>query len=559
MPQGAYAEIIKGPARRLEGTHRALKIEEPLVDALLADIEEGGAKDALPLLAFTLERLFLEHGGDGDLKLADYKALGGVKGSIEAAVERALKAADADARISRDRLLRLSLLRRGLIPWLADIDPDTSASRRRIARLSEIPVESRPLTDLLVEQRLLSTDISKNSSEATIEPVHEALLRQWGLLQGWLAEDAALLGVMEGVKRASRDWAANGKGAAWLTHAGERLKMADRFLKRPDLAARLEPVDQDYLTACRKSERSATGSKRRMQALVGGLAFLIAIAGIAWFNQAYLKQQYHWLAMDPAVLTAEKERSLNPGDKFSECKKGCPEMRVIPAGTFTMGSDWGTVNVSERPHHPVVISKPFAAGVFEVTIAQWNACATAGGGQHRGGCSALPDPGPDGQTLPASNVSWDDAQRYVKWLSTVTGKNYRLLTEAEWEYANRGGTTTRFSFGDDDFSVGEYAWYDANSQTRPHPVGGKKANAFGLFDMHGNVWEWVDDCWHDTYDRAPNDGSTWIPCDDEKIRVLRGGSAAEKAAVLRTALRASKPMGARLYTYGFRVARTINP
>lgn len=145
MPKGAYAEVIRGPARRLEGTKRALKIEEPLVDTLLADIEQGGAKDALPLLAFTLERLYVEQGGDGDLRLAEYEELGGVKGSIEAAVERALKAADADPKIPRDRDARLALLRRGLIPWLAGIDPETGSPRRRIARLSEIPAESRPL------------------------------------------------------------------------------------------------------------------------------------------------------------------------------------------------------------------------------------------------------------------------------------------------------------------------------------------------------------------------------------------------------------------------------
>ena len=217
MPQGDYVEVIKGPAQRLEGTKRALKIEEPLVDALLSDVEGGGAKDALPLLAFTLERLYLEQGGDGDLKLSEYEELGRVKGSIEAAVERALRMADADPKIPRDRNARLALLRRGLIPWLAGIDLDTGAPRLRVARRSEIPTESLPLIDLLVEQRLLSTDVAKDTGEVTIEPVHEALLRQWGLLQGWLAEDAGLLGVMESVKRASRDWAAHLKGAAWLT------------------------------------------------------------------------------------------------------------------------------------------------------------------------------------------------------------------------------------------------------------------------------------------------------------------------------------------------------
>ena len=119
--------------------------------------------------------------------------------------------ADADPAIPRDRAAQLALLRRGLIPWLAGIDPDTGAPRRRVARLSEIPAEARPLIQHLVEQRLLATDVNKETGEATIEPAHEALLRQWGLLEGWLTEDAGLLAVLEGVKRASRDWAANNR------------------------------------------------------------------------------------------------------------------------------------------------------------------------------------------------------------------------------------------------------------------------------------------------------------------------------------------------------------
>ena len=145
MPRGAYVDVIRGPAQRLEGTKRAIKIEEPLIDALLADIEEGGAKDALPLLAFTLERLFREHGGDGELTLAKYEEMGRVKGSIEAAIERAFKAADRDPKIPRERHLRLAVLRRGLIPWLAGLDIDTGTPRRRVARLSEVPEEARPL------------------------------------------------------------------------------------------------------------------------------------------------------------------------------------------------------------------------------------------------------------------------------------------------------------------------------------------------------------------------------------------------------------------------------
>jgi TIR domain len=228
MPKGAYKEVIEGPAKRLDGTPRALKVDDALVDALLTDIEAGGAKDALPLLAFTLERLYGEFHGGGHLKLEHYRQLGGIAGSIEAAVDEALKVADADASIPNDHQKRLDLLRRGLIPWVADIDPDTGAPRRRVARLAEIPADARPLINLLVEQRLLSTDVAKaaakengennHTGEKTIEPAHEALLRQWSLLQGWLNEDAVLLGVMDGILRASREWAKHDKGAAYLTH-----------------------------------------------------------------------------------------------------------------------------------------------------------------------------------------------------------------------------------------------------------------------------------------------------------------------------------------------------
>jgi WD40 repeat protein len=254
MPQGSFAEIIKGPAARLEGSDRKLAIEDPLVDVLLADVEAGGAKDALPLLAFTLERLYREHGGGGELKVDDYHRLGGIKGAIEAAVEHALHLADANLAIPRDRKARLSLLRRSLVPWLAGIDPDTGAPRRRVARLSEIPTEALPLLDLLVEQRLLATDVSKDTGEVTIEPTHEALLRQWDLLKGWLEEDFEDLATLEGIKRAARDWSANARDDEWVTHASGRLEAAEHVTAREDFADVLDPTERAYLAAARIAE-----------------------------------------------------------------------------------------------------------------------------------------------------------------------------------------------------------------------------------------------------------------------------------------------------------------
>jgi WD40 repeat protein len=253
MPHGSYAEVIKCPATRLEESTRPLRIDDTLVDVLLHDIEAGGSKDALPLLSFTMERLYLENLGTGGLTVAEYRTLGGIKGSIEEAVEQAL-AADTDPPIPKDRTERLAVLRRGLIPWLANIDPDTGAPRRRVARLSEIPGECRPLMRNLVAQRLLTIDVVAGTGETTIEPAHEALLRQWSLLEGWLTADAELLAVLEGVKRASREWAKSNKSAAWIIHTVDRLAAAERLSQRPDLAANLDDTDREYLGACRTAE-----------------------------------------------------------------------------------------------------------------------------------------------------------------------------------------------------------------------------------------------------------------------------------------------------------------
>jgi WD40 repeat protein len=270
MPRGAYQAVIEGPIGRLRQTDRPLVIEPALTQALLADIEDGGGRDALPLLAFTLERLYLEYGDRGRLTLGDYDALGRIKGSIEAAIERAFVAADADQRIPHDRDARLALLRRGLIPWLAGIDPDTGSPRRQKARLSEIPEEARPLIGLLVEQRLLSTDVADDTRERTIEPAHESLLRQWGSLQGWLQEDFAALTSLETVKRSSRDWIANARGEDWLSHRAGRLEDAERLLQRTDLAGKLDTTDRAYLAACR--ERGESDRKEKTAALERRLA-----------------------------------------------------------------------------------------------------------------------------------------------------------------------------------------------------------------------------------------------------------------------------------------------
>jgi hypothetical protein len=331
MPRGAYIEVITGPARRLGDTPRKLSIEPSLVAQLLADIDEGGGKDALPLLAFTLERLYTEHGGDGDLRLTEYRELGGIKGAIEAAIQRALQEADDDRSIPQGREARLVLLRRGLIPWPASIDPETGKPERRVAQLPEIPPECRALIDKLVQQRLLITDVDRASGETTLEPVHDAVLRQWDDLQGWLREDTALLIILDCVKRAARDWAENGRVALWLSHTGGRLQGAENLRSRPDLALFLTVVDGDYLSACRSAETASRRWSRRVYSAVAVLGALLVAAGIGWWQQDWLKRQYHWhVVMRPTLLSVADEivHATTPRSEFKECVSGCPEMVV---------------------------------------------------------------------------------------------------------------------------------------------------------------------------------------------------------------------------------------
>ena len=570
--------MVEGPARRFVDAGGNLSVEPQLTLRLLEDIETSGGGDALPLLAFTLEQLFLEYRRAGALRLEYYVEFGGLRGAINAAVERALARADTDARLPRDSKAREALLRRGLVPWLAGIDPDMKSPRRNISRRQDIPEEALPLIDLLVEERLLSTDaqVTKDaitgveSLSVTIEPAHEALLRQWDLLQAWLTEDAGLLAVLEGVKRASRDWAAHDRDAASLTHATDRLAAAERLTARPDLAANLEPTDRAYLAACQKAESVARGRSRRVQASIYILLIGLSAGLVGWINQSYIAEHWRWWWTDrpfvaaniwPYVLKPAAEQALKPEDMFRECsalqgKDYCPQMVVLPAGSFIMGSPATEQGhqPSEEPQHLVRIAKPFAVSKSELTFDEWDTCV------NYDGCpQSVADSGWGHGQQPLINVTWGDAQHYVAWLSKMTGKPYRLLTEAEYEFAARAGATTAYSWGDD-IGKDKANCKGCGSQwdnTQTAPIGSFAANGFGLFDMVGNVWEWVEDCVKDNYDGAPTDGSAWIEGGDCKNRMVRGGSWNNTPVNLRAANRVATSTGFRDNLLGFRVARTL--
>ncbi len=243
-----------------------------------------------------------------------------------------------------------------------------------------------------------------------------------------------------------------------------------------------------------------------------------------------------------------------PGETFRDCPE-CPEMVVVPAGSFMMGSPSGEAGRydNEGPQHQVTIPAAFAVGKYEVTFAQWDACVSDGG------CSGyLPsDEGWGRDDRPVISVSWEDIRDYIRWLSAETGKPYRLLLEAEWEYAARAGTRTRYSWGDG-VGSGNANCNGCGSQWDDRmtaPVGSFAPNTFGLHDMHGNVNEWVEDCWHGSYRGAPSDGAAWTSRGDCGRRVLRGGSWSLLPRVVRAAFRLRSYTDERIYDLGFRVAR----
>jgi hypothetical protein len=257
ISRAEFKAIVEGPARRQSETGSKLFVEPALVERL---INEAEGADALPLLAFTLERLFIEHGGDGKLLLADYESLGGVRGSIEAAIEAAFISPERAPTVPADKLARERLLRVGFVPWLARVDPDTEERKRRVARWDELPPEAQPLLERLIEQRLLLRDRRKVEGDAdaiVVEVSHEALLRQWTALTLWLDEDAEALKVLDSVQRAATEWARNRADAsaeAWLVHTGERLATAAALVQRPDFRKILGAQGQAYLESCRERE-----------------------------------------------------------------------------------------------------------------------------------------------------------------------------------------------------------------------------------------------------------------------------------------------------------------
>ncbi len=468
---------------------------------------------------------------------------------------------------AEDALRRIFTLR------LATVREDGEPNRRRADRSEFSDAEWRLVSELADYPYRLLVTVGTATGQTHAEVAHEAIFRRWDRLRQWIAQEREFLIWHSGLEAARRAWqAAPQPSKRDAVLMGLPLEQARHWLEaRPD---DVPAADRAFIM---QSRAAAQQRRRRVQALVVAVAIceaaVICIGLFGWLNRGVVEDQWRlytrvnpYIAKEitPYVLTAAAERTLKPGDSFRECAKDCPPMILVPAGSFKMGSPPSEAGraANEGPQHVVTIAKPFAVAKFEVSFADWDACVRFGD------CSPhASDSGWGRGQRPAINVNWNDAQQYVGWLRRTTGKPYRLLSEAEYEYAARAGTATAYPWGNQigtDHAAcngcgGGSGWGSDEPQTVT--VGSFQANPFGLYDMVGNVWEWVADCWHANYAGAPVDGSAWRRQSAQDgtscPRVIRGGSWRDPPPDLRVTAR--KWYNDRYIdsTVGFRIARTL--
>ena len=346
--------------------------------------------------------------------------------------------------------------------------------------------------------------------------------------------------------------------------ADRYLVQAERELAEGDPGAAVETLNRIVeLQAEHGLEIPAVFWFRRAQAAHDAGLHELAIESVVLYLENTGQGSEHYraaLELYDAAELAKAEADAQAAERAAAAERlaaAAPEMVTIPAGRFRMGCVSGQECFDrEFPVRDVTIPYSFAVSKYEVTFDDWDLCVSAGG------CEGYsPDDGGWGRgARPVINVSWEDAREYVAWLSRHTGQRYRLLSEAEWEYVARARSTTAYSWGNEIGSNRANCdgcgsqWHDRQTA----PVGSYAANAFGVHDIHGNVMEWVEDCWNDSYAGAPGDGSAWR-AGDCSLRVLRGGSWSNIPRILRSANRYELSTGFRFGSIGFRVARTLTP
>jgi len=494
------------------------QIEDGLLDAILQDID--AEPNCLPLLEFALQELWGNRDRQKRLLTRDgYRQMDRLKGALNRHADRLYDEQSERGKVWMRRIF-LKLVRTG---------KDTKDTRQRERRSELVNLAGEDATGRKeIEQVLRCLEgkrgrllvASVENGIATVDLAHEVLMDGWQRFRDWRSQDRDLRRLGDRVKDAFEEW----------NKALDR----DKFLLPEGVVAQIEEVEvavNDYLTPEQQE-----------------------------FVKRSLYKYKPWLD-----------------------KSNLPEMVDIPSGTFWMGSPEGIGNDDEKPYHQVTVTD-FQMGKYPVTQAQWRTVAMSpkveidlslNPSYHRG------------EDKPVEQITWYEAQEFCARLSQLTGENYRLPSEAEWEYACRAGTSeyTEYCFGDDPNQLDDYGWYGNNSGDRiidadriwkevnqdasqytqrlrlnncgTHPVGQKLPNAWGLYDLHGNVWEWCADDWHDDYEGAPTDAQIWTKdiknYEEAEMKVLRGGSWGNIARYCRSASRIRNLASILSYIIGFRV------
>ncbi len=498
---------IVEPARQV-----GLTFESGLVDLILEQAADEPGH--LPLLEFVLRQLW-DHRRGGELHHEAYREIGQLEGAIARKAESLYQnASEEDQRRMQQIFFRL--VRPG----------EGEADTRRRATLAELGEGLQGLAKTLTDERLLVTSQLTSRPEETIEVSHEALIRHWDRLKDWVDADRQFLAWQQRLGTSIKEWERSNRSADLLLRGLPLTDALAWLKKKPDQFSLTER--QFVLASKRRKTRS------RGVAIVAGVLITMFISGpLVWLGKEGETLRFAWSSV---MARLHLVKVIEPD-----------EMVKIEAGRFVMEGRDGK-------RREVTITRDYKLSQHEVTFNEYERFVTLTGE------GKVDDEGWGGERRPAINVSWEDAVAYAKWLSWATGKSYRLPTEAEWEYAARsGGTDEKWAGTSEESRLRDYAVFASD---RTKPVGSKQPNGLGLYDMSGNVWEWVEDCWHESYQGAPQDGSAWREADggDCGRRVIRGGSWFNyKPVLLRSSLRNWIFTDDRTYGIGFRVAQAGEP